>query len=110
MWRLQEAAVSRTPDDIARNDLPVVVDFWAPWCGPCRAMAPTFERAAGALEPNVRLMKLNTDEAPRVAGRFQISSIPTLMIFRRGAVVAQTAGALPYQQLVDWIRGSIAGG
>ena len=92
----------------ASMEVPVIVDFWAPWCGPCRAMAPAFERAAGLLEPHVRFVKLNTDEAPGVASRFQISSIPTLMVFRGGQVIARTAGALPSQQLIEWIRAAVA--
>jgi len=86
------------------DDLPLVVDFWAPWCGPCRAMAPTFEQAAAQLEPHFRLAKLNTDEQPDIAGRYDIRSIPTLIVFKLGREVARQAGALPASTLVDWIR------
>ena len=89
---------------IARNDIPVVVDFWAPWCGPCRMMAPGFEQAAAELEPNVRLAKLNTEEARSIAARFDIRSIPTLVIFRNGRETARQSGAMQHAQLVQWVR------
>ena len=87
-----------------RNDVPIVVDFWAPWCAPCRAMAPAYERAAAELEPEYRLLKVNTKEKPELAARYQISSIPTMMLFARGAPIAQTAGAMSATGIVDWVR------
>ena len=84
---------------LERNDIPVIVDFWAPWCGPCRAMAPVFERAAKELEPRVRLAKVNVDEEPAIAGRYGIRGIPTLIAFDRGKVVKQHAGLVDMQFL-----------
>jgi thioredoxin 2 len=89
---------------VARGSLPLVVDFWAQWCGPCRAMAPVFEQAAQVLEPGVRLAKLNTEEAPEVAARWQVRSIPTLILFRDGREAARQAGAMPGAMLMEWIR------
>ena len=89
---------------VTRSDLPVVVDFWAPWCGPCKMMAPAFEQAAAQLEPRVRLAKLNTENAPRTAARFGIRSIPTLAIFRNGQEVARQAGAMDARSLIQWIQ------
>ncbi len=89
---------------IQGTSIPVVVDFWAPWCGPCRAMAPHFQRLASQLSPNVRLAKLNTDENPGTAGRYGIRSIPTLILFKSGQEVVRHPGAMDSNRLAAWIR------
>jgi thioredoxin 2 len=90
---------------VEHSDLPVVVDFWAPWCGPCRQMAPQFEQAAGTLKGRALLVKVNSDDNPRTAARFGIRSIPTLVKLRRGVEVARVAGARPAGQIVQFADG-----
>lgn len=88
---------------LERTELPIVIDFWAPWCGPCRMMAPAFQQAANTLEPRVRLIKVNTEIEQALAARFAIRSIPTLAIFKAGREIARQSGALDLVSLKHWI-------
>jgi thioredoxin 2 len=98
---LDEAAFER---HIGRSEVPVLVDFWAPWCGPCRVMAPAFEQAAVQLEPHMRVAKVNTEEAQALGARLNIRSIPTLAVFVGGREVARQAGAMGAADIVRWAR------
>ena len=101
---LTQASFAR---QIERNDIPVLVDFWAPWCGPCKMMAPQFVQAAQLLEPRVRLAKVDTEAEQALGVQYAIRSIPTLALFRGGREIARQAGAMGAQDIVRWVRGQL---
>ena len=105
-------AVSKVSDasfesDVLKSPGPVVVDFWAEWCGPCRMIAPALEEIAGTLNGKVKIVKLNVDENPQTAAKYGIQSIPTLMIFKNGQMASRQIGAAPKQKLEQWITTAV---
>jgi thioredoxin 1 len=105
-------AVGKTSDanfesDVLESSAPVVVDFWAEWCGPCRMIAPALEEIAEQLGDKVKIVKLNVDENPNIAAKYGIMSIPTLMMFKNGEIASRQVGAAPKQKLAQWISGAV---
>ncbi|MFG1343752.1 thioredoxin [Xanthobacter autotrophicus DSM 431] len=94
-------------EDVLKSSAPVIVDFWAEWCGPCRMVAPILEEVSGEMGEKIRIVKLNVDENPATASKYGIMSIPTLLLFKDGKIASRQVGAAPKAKLVQWINGAI---
>jgi thioredoxin 2 len=105
---LAEAGDSAFAEVVDQATVPVLLDLWAPWCGPCRAVSPALENIARDLAGRLKLVKVNVDESPGVAGRFGVQGIPTLVVLNRGAVVSRQTGAAPEAALRQWVEGALA--
>lgn len=103
--------ISLTTDNISqhleKNDIPVIIDFWAPWCGPCKTMGPNFEQASRNFKTKIRFAKVNTEEQASLGGHFNIRSIPTLVLFKQGKEVDRVSGALDSKSLTSWINSKL---
>lgn len=110
-WRIKKMTTAVTdatfPKEVIESSLPVVVDFWAPWCGPCRMIAPVLDELSEEYKDKVKIVKINVDENPLTPGHFGISGIPTLLLFKGGQIVDRKVGSVPKSSLVDWINRSI---
>ena len=107
MSKVKQFDSSNFETEVLKSSTPVLVDFWAPWCGPCKMMAPAFEAAAQQLEPRVRLAKLNTENEQAIAGQFGIRSIPTLALFHNGHKIARQPGAMSAGDIVRWTESNL---
>ena len=101
---LQELNAQNFDTEVLKNELPVLVDFWAPWCGPCKALTPTIEKIAAEYGEKVKFAKVNVDDAPEVASRYSIMSIPTLLLFHKGEVVQQLVGLVQKDKIIDKLK------